>query len=422
MQNQVITVAKKKYATGLLWQPVAASYTARNYAKHLINTVHRKLNFFTEFKGMVGLGYSKYKHRSGMQSAAAEVMYSLADYSSFLAVFRTGNKFYLIATRNAIILKDEVYDSEYLAKEEYMNLVKIPDWNALFAPATWNMPKSVEKNIDDVITGNAKVFIKPISLFKTNFISLILVGGFIYAGYNFFKDPIMDMISYTPQVVKINPELAESFKRKAEQSKKLQEELTKKIIKPEEIIQPIEMPYDNLPNPTAAADLCYKATAYLMQPIVGWDQSDVICEGKYVTVNFNRDFGTLDSFYQIANSLMPGAFVQELSDSDILVRAALPQLETFASLDERDQITIGRQVMSIFQELDINAIVNNAVVTVGSQLQNKEVNTVEISSTNKLSPPEFINIFDGFDGVFLNRTEWEPRNKNWNYEVIIYAK
>ena len=87
MPGQFITIDRKKYAVGLFWQPTGAGYVARSYARALARSVDKKLNLYTEYHAMVGLGARKSGHRSGMDSAAAAVADALSGYTSFLAVF-----------------------------------------------------------------------------------------------------------------------------------------------------------------------------------------------------------------------------------------------------------------------------------------------------------------------------------------------
>ncbi len=415
----MIVVDNKKYATGLMWQPVGLSYTPRNYARYLTGSMGTKFNLFTEFRNMVGMGAGHLKHKERMFSAAAEIMDSFTEYSSFLAVFRVKEGFYLIAVRNGIVLKDELYDMESGARSEFDKLIEIPDWTALFAPTVWNVPKSVEKNIENVLIGNTKNILKPISSVKANLFSLFLFVLFIGGLGYFFADPIKEMLgTQEEQVLKIDPKLAEEYRKEMlEKANKTDEAILKK-----EVIKPLVFPYDNLTDASQRANLCYKSIAYVMQPVLGWEQKDAVCDMNFVTVDFVRTYGTISGFYEFANNLIPGSFVQEKSDDDIFVRAKLPDLQTYASLEERDANTVARQIRSLFQEKNVSADVFVNMETISNKTQMAEIYSVEILADSKLIPNEFIKIFNEFNGLSLERVEWKTRSKTWNYEVIIYAK
>jgi hypothetical protein len=119
---------------------------------------------------------------------------------------------------------------------------------------------------------------------------------------------------------------------------------------------------------------------------------------------------------------MPGAFVQELNQDTIRVQAKLPKLPNISSQDERDASTIVRDVTSAFQAIgtDIDAQIVFDTITNGVETVN--VNVVEIQTESKLTPDQFMRVFDDFGGVYLTKCAWDAASRFWNYEVIIYAK
>ena len=369
---------------------------------------------------MVGLGSRRAGHRTGMYSAAAEVMESLSEYTSFLAVFRVQGAYWLVAVRNGIILHDQLFDSEFDARAEYEKLSKIPDWGVLFAPDEWAMPRATEKRIADVVTGNLKVSLKSISRAPANFISVALAVLFLIGIVHLFKEPISQMLAPKPQVAAIDPKLAEEYKKRIEEKNK---ELDQKFeIKKEKPLEPLAMPYDSLPDPMDRAQVCYQAIAFLMQPVAGWVQTNVDCGEMHANVTFKRGFGNLADFYEIAGELMPGVFVQEKSDSEIYVTAKLPELQPTSSLEEKDVDTIIREVNTTFQRLDMSVDTNSVIDTIADETRSVNLNVVEVGASSKLTPPEFMKIFEDFGGVYMTRTKWDARSRTWNYEVIIYAK
>lgn len=419
MRNQVITVDRKKYATGLFWQPIASGFVARNYARSLSRSIDKKLKLFADYRAMVGLGSRRMGHRRGMHSAAAEIMDSMTEYSSFLGVFQAGNRFYLVAVRNGIILNDQLFDSEAAARAEYLRLAQIPDWNALFAPSSWSMPRAVERNLSDIITGRAPAVLHHISLIRIGFTSVALVALFVLGIVYLFRVPIAQMMTPRPQVSKINPELAAEYKRQIEEKNK---ELDEAFQIEKVVVEPLRMPYDYLPDPAERAKLCYQAIAFLMQPVRGWNQRTAECGEEYANVAFQRGFGTLTQFYEIAGGLMPGALVREESENSLNVQARLPELGVRASQDERDADTIVRDVYSLFQSMDGDVDIGVVADSITNGVETVSVDVVEIAASSKLTPMQFMEIFSDFGGVYMTRCTWNVSRRIWNYEVIIYAK
>ena len=419
MSGQVITLNKKKYAVGLFWQPTGAGYVARSYARTLARSVDKKLNLFTEYRGMVGLGARRAGHRSGMDSAAAAVVDALGEFSSFLAVFAVDKKFYLVAVRNGIILEDKLFEREEDARSEYFKLSEIPDWAALFAPAPWGMPRAVERNLSDLTIRAIRAQLRPISRAWGVIASVLLIVAFVVSSIWFFREPLQQM-NVASEISEMDSELVAEYEKQVEEKNK---ELDAAFeIEKAPAPEPIVLPYEYLPDPMERAQVCYQAMGFLMQPITGWNQTSVECGESYATVRFVRDYGTLNDFYMMATELMPASFVQQESEKSLTVRAKLPDVSTYASIDERDVETVLRAVMTAFQGIDTPADAQMVVDTLTNGVDTIYLNVVEVAAESKLIPTEFMQIFDDFGGVYMTKCVWNASSRTWNYEVIIYAK
>ena len=365
---------------------------------------------------MVGVTSSHDGARVGLPSAAIEVLNALSDLSSFLGVFAAGDHFYLIAIRNGIIIRDILIEQEDEARKTFMELVKLPDWGALFAPAGWGIPKSQEKNISDLIRYGSIARLHQISITKSVIPSLLFTILFILFGIYVLNHPVSQEGIHKPN---LNTELAAEYRRQIELKK---QEIIDKKLEQEIEIQKIEYPYDNLPNVQERAALCYKAIAFVMQPIPGWNQTYARCDTEYVSANFTRDFGTLNDFYEYGSDLMPGAIVQQVSENEMIVRVKLPTLKTYSSLDERDQMTAVRDITTRFQQINVNADIQPVTDFVKTGNKTEEVHVIEVGASSKLVPSEFIQAFNDFQGVYMTSVSWRANTRTWNYEVIIYTK
>ena len=420
MPGQIITVDRKKYAVGLFWQPTGAGYVARAYARTLARSVDKKLNLYTEYRAMVGLGSKKLGHRSGMDSAAAAVADAMGEYTSFLAVFAVDKGFYLVAVRNGVILEDKLFDDAQSARAEYFKLSEIPDWGALFAPGAWGMPRSVERNISDVVNRSVRATLRPISRARAGIVSFVLLFAFLIGILWFFRNPINQMIMPQPDVTKISPEVAAEYERQVEEKARELDAQFEIERAPEP--EPIVLPYEYLPDMDARARTCYQAIAFLMQPITGWEQKSAECGETHASAVFQRTFGSLNDFYMTATEIMPGSFVQQESDNSLYVRATLPNVAIRASLDERDVETVARDVLTVFQNANMTADVQMVTDTLTNGVDTVQLDIVEVAAESKLNPVQFMHIFSEFGGGYMTRCAWDASRRNWNYEVIIYAK
>ena len=420
LANHTISVRRKKYAAGLFWQPVAAGAGGRAGARRLARMVDGWYKLYTEYNQMIGLAPRRSGCRSGMPSAAAEVVEAMSEHSSFLAVFATNGGFYLVAVRNGIILQDKIYDSENAAREEYSALAQMPDWGAFVAPSAWGMPRAVERGIDDVITGHSHTALRSISLSGALTFSLLIIAAFLIIFGVIFRGSLLQTISPRPQIENMDSELAAEYKRQMEQkSKELDAEYKiEKKLPPE----PIVLPYEILPDVAQRAAVCYRAIGFLMQSIPGWIPVSARCDESHATAQIRRTFGTLGDFYAVATDLMPGAYVQELSDDLVSVRVALPGVDVIPSQDERDTDTIIRDVTTLFQGLNNPADIHAVTDMVTNGVDTEYFDIVEIAASSKMVPMQFMQMFENFGGVYLTACDWNYSSRTWNYEVIIYAK
>ncbi len=418
MIKQIITIRHKKYATGLFWQPVSVGNNAFNYAKQLIKNIDKKYTLFIDYKSMVGLGDRGTGIYAGLPSAAVEIVDSLSEFISFLGVFQVNNYFYLVAVRNGVIIRDVLIENVEEARKLYVELSNIPDWGALFAPAVWGMPKAQERQISDLIRSVVLARLRPINVFKSAVPAALMVLVFIMFGFLWFSGPVRKLMVPTKKV-QLNPELTAEYKRRIELKN---QELDKKFEIEKIEVQPIEYPFDKLPNVMDRANLCYKAIAFVMQPIPGWNQTYTKCDENFVSATFTRNFGTLNDFYLNGSDLMPGAEVQQVSENEIIVRVKLPELATYSSLDERDVVTAVRDITTNFQRINIQADINPVSDTVSNGVETATMNIVEVSASSKLIPMEFMKIFAPFQGVYMTSVVWSANTRTWKYEVIVYTK
>ena len=421
MANQTISVHRKKYAVGLFWQPIVAGGNGgRAYARRLSRAIDGHYSLYVEYNFMIGLSARRVGHKSGMLSAAAEVTEAMVEHSSFLAVFAVEQGFYMVAVRNGIILVDYVFENETDARAEYTKMAEMPDWGAFIAPGAWGMPRAVEHRLDDVITGRSHAVLRSISMVHSIIISVILVLLFLAAMGFVYHDSVVKSVHGPQNISLIDPDKAAEYRRQIdEKNKELDKQFQiEKKLPPE----PIVPPYELLPDVSARADICYRAIGFLMQPISGWTQTTAKCDEKYATVQMRRTYGTIGDFYNIATELMPGAFVQELSEDLLTVRATLPKLDAVPGVDARDADTVVRDVMTAFQSIDADVDVQAVVDTVSNGVETKNFDVVEIAASSKLTPMQFMQIFDDFDGVYMIGCDWNASSRTWNYEVIIYVK
>lgn len=421
MIKQVITVNRKKYAAGLFWQPVAVGNAVNIYANQLEKNTKVKYTLYVEYKSMVGLATSHEGLRVGIPSAAAEIMNSLSEFVSFLGVFKAGKNFYLLAVRNGMIIRDILLETENEARKAYVDLSAMPDWSALFAPSEWGMPRSQERDLSRLIGGVVGAKLQQINVLKTLVPSALIFLGFLLAVFLVVK--LSDLRKITPPVkTELSPEVIAEYQRQIEIKN---QELDKKFKiekKQEQKKQESFYPYNKLPYVMDKANLCYKAIGFVMQPVLGWTPSAVECNQDTVSATFRREYGTLNDFYAVGAEVMPGAQVEQLSNNEVRVRVKLPGLKTHKSIDDRDQATVMRDLISKYQKYSMTAEIKPGTEIIKKGVEKDIINVIQINASSKLIPQEYMLMFDGFQGVHLKTVDWSNTSRTWRYNISIYTK
>jgi len=419
--KQVITVNRKKYAAGLFWQPVAVGNAVNIYANQLEKNTKVKYTLYVEYKSMVGLATSHEGLRVGIPSAAAEIMNSLSEFVSFLGVFKAGKNFYLLAVRNGMIIRDILLETENEARKAYVDLSAMPDWSALFAPSEWGMPRSQERDLSRLIGGVVGAKLQQINVLKTLVPSALIFLGFLLAVFLVVK--LSDLRKITPPVkTELSPEVIAEYQRQIEIKN---QELDKKFKiekKQEQKKQESFYPYNKLPYVMDKANLCYKAIGFVMQPVLGWVPSAVECNQDTVSATFRREYGTLNDFYAVGAEVMPGAQVEQLSNNEVRVRVKLPGLKTHKSIDDRDQATVMRDLISKYQKYSMTAEIKPGTEIIKKGVEKDIINVIQINASSKLIPQEYMLMFDGFQGVHLKTVDWSNTSRTWRYNISIYTK
>lgn len=417
MASGVITIERKKYAVGLFWQPLSTGQNPHFLAKKLSKQISGSVKFYAEYGSMVGIGSLSLGHRRGMKIAAVEVINYFHEYNSFLAEFFTPQGFWIIGVRNNIVIFDQLISTESNAKKEFAKLVALPDWDVIIASGSWNIPRAEEKSLRDVIVGNSKPYLIPISVTAGNIFSLVVFCMVVFGIWYVFNEPIMKMISPRPQQIQINPEILKEYKKQLE---------AKKAEIKQEPVQPavISHPYDNLPDPHLRAEQCWRSIAFVMQPISGWSQQNAVCEENSARVTLNRTYGTLEGLYSLVDSLLgENVYVMENTDSNVVISVDLTPLPSSGNnLPKTDIEDVVFSVNNIFQKIGKFANIKPSMETNKQGDVTVTTNMVTIDADSKLKPDEFIKMFDGISPISLSSVKWDARSRTWNYEVKIYAK
>ena len=101
-------------------------------------------------------------------------------------------------------------------------------------------------------------------------------------------------------------------------------------------------------------------------------------------------------FYSLAADFLPGATITEINDDILSVSVSLPDIARIASIDERDAATVERNVISLFQAMNMDAKTEVVVDTLTNGVDVANLNIVEVAVYSKLLPMQFTKMFEDF--------------------------
>ena len=418
MAKQVIIINRRKYAAGLFWQPVSGGQNVRALARHLGKLISGRTKYFTEYKSTIGVASSAIGHTSRMPSAAAEIANTFSEYNSFLSAFVTDSGIYVVAMRSGIIVLDKLFADENSARYEFDALLSLPDWGIVVAPASWNIPRGVEKHIADVIIGTNKFLLAPISQAMKFIASITMIAILFGALWWYFENHITNLISPHPAEIVIDESVRAAYLRRLE----ARDTVLTQVVRPAHVPVAAVMPFDNIPDPSLRAQQCMDSITFLMGVIPGWVQQEAECTKTATTVHVHRRHGALSDIFDYVIEQMPGIEITQNSESDVLLTMYLDELPGLSRLEESGGDVVARHINSIFQLMGHDADVRQSVETIRHGNRVDMVNVVLISAQSALQPYDFIQIFKDFDAVVLSTVRWTNSVRRWNYEVRIYVK
>lgn len=423
MAGGIITIARRKYAAGLFWQPAQGRGNPRENAAKIAKIAKIRANLFVQFNSMIALSDNRRKLSAGMPVAAPAVIEALNE-KNFLAAFSIKEGFWLLAVRGGIIIKDKIFPDVETAQKEYADLNAMPDWGLLIAPDAWAAPAAVTKNIDEIIDGSKKYRLSNISNLPGYIMTVFILAVTALVGFSFFEEPIKKLLLPSPQKLNIDPAIAAEYKRKLE-------EIEAPMPKPDPIIVQIQLPYESLPKITDKAEQCWRAIAFLSQQITGWNVESVSCIDGEASAQLVRNFGTTGELYDEVQKIMPGVEVTETGGNDVILVARLRPLDPVRQIPEFDADQIMAAVQSVFQRINEDVTFRRDFMPIqipelgeneAPSIDVTELPIVRIEATSKLQPMEFIKIMDDLAGVEIPLIKWDNQSRSWGYEVIIYVK
>ena len=284
------------YAASLFWQPLLNEDKPLPEIKEAAENILEGADLYVTRKGkssQFGLAASSQGFTKGLPSAAVSLITSLGNVTSFLGVFRVDSGWWYICFRNDVILSDgdTLFVNEKDAKNQFISMLAVPDWDAIFAPSSWNIDDTRSADLGPLLERGLQVKLDKISGNNDNLMLAVIVACFAVVLW-FAYSSLKDMFFSAPEEPVVAPV----------------------PIVEQPVVAPEPKPWENIPNPVEVAQKCYAATQSVVQVITpGWELDSriaVALEGKPVTRIRKYTFGS---------DVLPDRILEKSADEDFSV-------------------------------------------------------------------------------------------------------
>lgn len=390
------------YAASLFWQPLLNEDSPMTEVKDAAENILEGADLYVVRKGkspQFGLAASSQGFTSGIPSAAVALITSLGNITSFLGVFKVDTGWWYICFRNDVILSDgdTLFVNERDAKDQFVSMLAVPDWDALFAPPEWGidetkpadislLAKGLQVKLDKVNANNDAVMLGVIVL------CFAIIGWF---GYSTIKDMFFQPPP-APVIAPIQPEAP----------------------KP---LPPEPKPWENLDNPVDVMRNCYAAIQRVVQILTpGWKIEGITCDARSgLVTSWHRELGRLSWMEQALNVSGVNFSSRVLSQdgNTVLVTMPIGEISVLNSPPEYNHFDLNNVINDLNQALGINLSIQPKSWV---SPRGTTYNLVDWRISANTDPLTWIELLTRFSGLSVKTIKYDKNSGKWDYEGEIY--
>ncbi len=391
------------YAASLFWQPLINDDSPLPEVKEAAENILEGADLYAVRKGkssQFGLAASSQGFTHGMPSAAIALVSALGNVTSFLGVFKVDNGWWYICFRNDVILSDgdTLFVNEKDAKDQFISMLAVPDWDMLFAPQEWGIEDTKPDALATLINRGLLVKLEKINGSNDAIMLGVVVVGFaiiLWYGYStiqsmFFSAPEAPVIAPVEQVQAPAPE------------------------------PPEPKPWETIKNPIDQMRECYEATKKVVQIVTpGWSIEGITCNSGGLVTSWKRDLGRITWMEQALNVSGVNFTSRAISDdgNTFMVTVPIGEISTLNSPPE-------------YSDQDLRNIINdlNQTLTTNIQIEKKSwtsprgklYNIMNFSISSNNDPLTWIELLMKFSGLSVTEITYDINSSTWTYKGEIY--
>lgn len=315
-------------------------------------------------------------------------------------MFKVDNGWWYICFRNDVILSDgdTLFVNEKDAKDQFISMLAVPDWDMLFAPQEWGIEDTKPDALATLINRGLLVKLEKINGSNDAIMLGVVVVGFaiiLWYGYStiqsmFFSAPEAPVIAPVEQVQAPAPE------------------------------PPEPKPWETIKNPIDQMRECYEATKKVVQIVTpGWSIEGITCNSGGLVTSWKRDLGRITWMEQALNVSGVNFTSRAISDdgNTFMVTVPIGEISTLNSPPE-------------YSDQDLRNIINdlNQTLTTNIQIEKKSwtsprgklYNIMNFSISSNNDPLTWIELLMKFSGLSVTEITYDINSSTWTYKGEIY--
>ena len=410
------------YATNLFWQPIQNASDFMPEVEEASTDIIEGADLFAVKGGkspQFGICIANDGYKVGSNVAAIALTSSLSNFSSIVGVFKVGNGWWYVCSRNDVILSDGdmLYLDEEEAKSQLMSMLTVPDWDKKYAPPEWDLEDTEEGDIAELLTSGKKVKLQKIKALRGTKLIMVIVAAVICGWW--LLSTLFDFM-FTPTQKKV----VRSVKPKTVQTA---------------TVASFPIPWNNIKSPTEFMNNCYKGIMdmnSLLPP--GWESSGkILCSGETVATSWKNSIGLISWAEDAMRRSSFKNLNYSFSDTGNILSASmsLPKLPKIAQKPTKNMKDLRFELNKIFQELGITVNFSKKIIKLraeqqaqaktfgksGPKIVTKDIETLGFKVKSEYTPLLWVKFLTKFSSFEIKNIEYEIKDKSWIYEGVFYV-
>lgn len=390
------------YAASLFWQPLLNADKPLPEVKEAAENILEGADLYVTRTGkssQFGLAASSQGFVKDMPSAAIALVTGLGNITSFLGVFKVDTGWWYVCFRNDVLLSDgdTLFVNEKDAKNQFISMLAVPDWEAVFAPAEWEIEDTKQIDLSSLLTKGLNVKLEKIAGNNDMMMLGVIVACFAVIAW-FAYSTLQDLFFSAPEEPIIAP------------------------VETEQVPLPPEpKPWEELKNPVDVMRNCYLATQKVVQVVTpGWKIEGITCTpGSGLVTSWRRELGRLTWIEQAldVSGVDFSSRVLSRDGNTVMVTVPIEEISTLNSPPEYNENDLVDTINDINQALDINIRVapKQWVSPRGTAYK-----LMEFELSANTDPLTWIDLLMKFSGLTINTITYDINSANWTYKGEIY--